>query len=156
MSLPPVKNAVPSADNKLLRFGCPACGIRLVVDQSIAGTEGPCPSCGAVIVAPPLGVSSDLSGRIAAPLEVKPRQTGGAATAEMQANPLTDKASASEGSSADQVYKPSRRRSVSPTSVISDKHQEKANTLQFFKILCAVLVIALIVAAVYLVLKEAQ
>ena len=149
MSLPPVKNTAPNTDNQMLRFGCPACGVRLVVDQSIAGTQGPCPSCGAGIVAPPLGVSQDLEGRKAAPLAVKPRKPGATHASETQAVE-------SSGAAPEPIYKPSRRRSVSPASVISDKHQEKSNTLIFFKILCAVLVVALIVAAVYLVLKGAK
>ncbi|MGB1260138.1 MAG: hypothetical protein ACPG6P_08870, partial [Akkermansiaceae bacterium] len=68
-------------ENKQLRFGCPACGMRLVVDPSLAGVEGPCPSCGAKIIAPPLAVSDRLDSRTAAPVAIKPRgvasSTGG-------------------------------------------------------------------------------
>ncbi|MGJ8676276.1 MAG: hypothetical protein ACSHX0_02030 [Akkermansiaceae bacterium] len=37
------------------RFGCPACHARIVLDTTLAGIEGPCPACGIVMTAPPLG-----------------------------------------------------------------------------------------------------
>ena len=152
MSLPSDPNSTQSTDNELLRFGCPACGVRLVVDQSIAGTQGPCPSCGASIVAPPLGSARDLSNRGAAPLEVKPRNKGGTEKTTEMAGPE----GSPSGSIPEPDYKASRKRSVSPSAVISDRHTERGDTLAFFKILCAVLVVALIVAAVFLWLKNAS
>lgn len=149
MSLPPVRNPAPASNNQRLRFGCPACGVRLVVDQSIAGTKGPCPSCGALIVAPPLGAASDPAQREAAPISARPRQLGAGSPADVSEPPSADPA-------AESVYKPSKKRSVSPSTVISDKHREKSNTLAFFKILCAVLVVLLIVAAVCLWLNSGR
>ncbi|WP_435895217.1 hypothetical protein [Oceaniferula spumae] len=153
MSLPQAHSTPPSSDKKLLRFGCPACGVRLVVDQAIAGTEGPCPSCGARIIAPPLEAARDLVNKQAAPLAVKPRQAGGLATSDMT-NRNADAASSSTSAPTESGYTPSRRRSVSPSTVISEKHREQSNTVIFFKIIAAVLVVLLIVAAVYLTLKQ--
>jgi len=149
MSLPHAKSVSSATDQKLLRFGCPACGVRLVVDQSIAGTEGPCPSCGANIVAPPLDVSSDITPRRGAPVAVKPRHISGSSSADSSELDSVPVIPASEAK-----YQPSRRRSVSPNTVISQKYKETSNALLFFKILAAILVVALIVAAVYLVLRE--
>ncbi|MBK1829400.1 hypothetical protein JIN77_01565 [Verrucomicrobiaceae bacterium R5-34] len=148
MSLPQVRSVSQSAERKLLRFGCPACGVRLVVDQSIAGVEGPCPSCGAKIVAPPAEVGRELVSKPASPLAVQPRQVPGqSAAAPEPDNQDTPKAKVEID------YPPSKRRSVSPNTVISEKHMETTNTLVFLKILAAVLIVALIVVAVYLALK---
>jgi len=57
----------------MLRFGCPGCGTRLVVDPSLAGKEGPCPSCGDVIIAPPIAAATSLVAKAGAPVEIKPR-----------------------------------------------------------------------------------
>ena len=35
-----------------LHFKCDACGVHLGVDSSLAGTEAPCPKCGALVLAP--------------------------------------------------------------------------------------------------------
>lgn len=103
-------------------------------------------------MAPPLGSARDLNKREAAPLAVKPRKKSGALVAGDMANPDADHSSPAPES----IYKPTRKRSVSPTAVISEKHQERSNALIFFKILCAVLLVALIVAGVYLWLKSAS
>ena len=49
---------------------------------------------------------------------------------------------------------PKRRRSISASAVVSDRDEERKDTLAFFKILCAVLLVALIVAGVYWYLKN--
>ncbi len=125
-----------SPENNLLRFGCPACGIRLVVDQSIAGTEGPCPSCGARIIAPPLEVSRSLTERQASPLVIKPRGVSTGPLPPSTSNPVSQPDSeVAPSSSPKPIKKPLRRtRSVSPTTALSDKHQEKKNLKAFFKI----------------------
>ena len=41
-----------SASQDLLSFSCPNCGVQLRVPASMAGIEGPCPSCAAIIQAP--------------------------------------------------------------------------------------------------------
>lgn len=138
------------AISKPLRFGCPACGIRLVVDQSIAGTEGPCPSCGARIVAPPVEASTSLVKKQAPPVAIKPRPALGreGPQSEPQAVPSRPEPEPVSKSS-------SRRRSVSPGTIVSGQHAEKQNTLVFFKILAAVLVVAVIAIGTYLVLRNA-
>lgn len=145
-----------SSENNLLRFGCPACGIRLVVDQSIAGTEGPCPSCGARIVAPPLEVSRTLSEKPAAPVNIKPR---GVSTGQMppsSTNTESRSKSAPE-STPEPMKKPVRRsRSVSPTTALSEKHQDKKNIKAFLKMLFALVVVVGIALAVYYFLKQAK
>lgn len=35
-----------------LFFDCPACGLHLSVERSLAGVSGPCPTCGSLVVAP--------------------------------------------------------------------------------------------------------
>ena len=62
-----------SSEKHMLRFGCPGCGTRLVVDPSLAGKEGPCPSCGDVIIAPPIAAATSLVAKTGAPVEIKPR-----------------------------------------------------------------------------------
>jgi len=62
-----------SSEKHMLRFGCPGCGTRLVVDPSLAGKEGPCPSCGDVIIAPPIAAATSLVAKAGAPVEIKPR-----------------------------------------------------------------------------------
>ena len=41
-----------SLGQDLLSFSCPKCGVKLRVPVSMAGIEGPCPSCSAIIQAP--------------------------------------------------------------------------------------------------------
>ena len=43
-----------------LRFTCPLCSKRIVVNDSLAGVTGPCPSCGDTITAPLLGVKKEV------------------------------------------------------------------------------------------------
>lgn len=50
---------------ELLRFTCPKCKIRLVVDDCIAGTTGPCPSCGAEITAPAMNEEPVVANNLA-------------------------------------------------------------------------------------------
>jgi predicted RNA-binding Zn-ribbon protein involved in translation (DUF1610 family) len=148
-----------SSEKQSLRFGCPACGVRLVVDQSIAGTEGPCPSCGARIIAPPVEVTRTLSEKQAAPVAIKPR---GVSTATIphgfEPSVVGGKQEASLlGSNADPMKKPVRRkRSVDPTSALSQAHQEKNNLKIFLKMLLAVLVVVAIAVAVYYYLIQAR
>lgn len=52
-----------------LTFNCPACGVRLTVPSSLAGVEGPCPTCTAPIRAPLL---TDLPTRSLAAPELEP------------------------------------------------------------------------------------
>lgn len=165
-----------SAVKKPLRFGCPACGIRLVVDQSIAGTEGPCPSCGARIVAPPIEAAQSLVEKKAAPVAIKPRPVTSHsddtnADSQQSVEAALDAACQSldedhiTGASAEIPHRgptPSpvsrssqRRRSVNPTTMVSRKHAEKQNTLLFLKILIAVLVVAAIAFGTYYILKNA-
>ncbi|MFK7911970.1 MAG: hypothetical protein AB8F34_15420 [Akkermansiaceae bacterium] len=144
------------ATSKPLRFGCPACGIRLVVDQSIAGTEGPCPSCGARIVAPPVEVANSLVEKKAAPVAIKPRSAK-SQTSEGSGSSGGDLATSAKQTVPEPVSKSqSRRRSVSPNSIVSDKHSEKQNTLIFLKILVAVLVVIAIAIGTYFILKNAS
>lgn len=69
-----------SSEKHMLRFGCPGCGTRLVVDPSLAGKEGPCPSCGDVIIAPPIAAATSLVAKAGAPVEIKPRGIGKSAS----------------------------------------------------------------------------
>ncbi len=62
-----------SSEKNMLRFGCPSCETRLVVDPSLAGKEGPCPSCGEIIIAPPIAAATSLVAKAAPPVVVKPR-----------------------------------------------------------------------------------
>ena len=138
--------------NKALRFGCPACGIRLVVDQSVAGTEGPCPSCGGMIVAPPVEVASSLVEKQAAPLAIKPRAASAkpkreaAAPEEQRPSPPRPDKSVSRG----------HGRSVSPNSIMSEEHTERQNMVLFLKILAAFFVIIIIACVTYLFLENAS
>lgn len=148
-----------SSEKSQLRFGCPACGVRLVVDQSIAGTEGPCPSCGARIIAPPVEVTRTLSEKQAAPVAIKPRGVSTAAITHGFVPSVVDgKPEASfPGSKVDLIKKPVRRkRSVDPTSALSQVHQEKGNLKIFLKMMLAVLVVVAIAAAVYYGLMQAK
>jgi len=147
-----------SSEPPLLRFGCPACGVRLVVDQSIAGTEGPCPSCGARIIAPPVEVARTLPERQAAPVAIKPR---GVSTAPI---PHGLKPSGVGGKQETCLPAPNpsaiknpvrRKRSVDPTSALSQVNQEKKTLKIFLKMMLAVLVVAAIATAVYYVLMQA-
>ena len=70
-----------SSEKHMLRFGCPGCGTRLVVDPSLAGKEGPCPSCGDVIIAPPIAAATSLVAKAGAPVEIKPRGISKSASA---------------------------------------------------------------------------
>jgi len=127
-----------SPEKNLLRFGCPACGVRLVVDQSIAGTEGPCPSCGARIIAPPMEVNSTLSEKQAAPVAIKPRGVSTAAIPHgLKPSGVDGKQQlSSPDSNADRNIKPIRRkRSVDPTSALSQVSQEKKNLKIFLKMM---------------------
>ena len=146
----------PEAASKPLRFGCPACGIRLVVDQSIAGTEGPCPSCGARIVAPPAEVTNTLVEKKAAPVAIKPRKA--------TARPKRDTKD-SEGPNQPEAAKTrpepmtkTRRsgRAVSPHTIISEEHKEQQNTLVLVKIIIAVVIVALIAIGTYYALVYAS
>lgn len=148
----------PPVSQKPLRFGCPACGIRLVVDQSIAGTEGPCPSCGARIVAPPVEVSKHLVAKDAAPVTMRPRK----APSKAASDGVIPESNVRQSSGPAHQAKPeavrkgeAHRRAVNPTTVVSQQHQERQNTLVFFKILAAVLVVAAIALGTYYVLKNA-
>lgn len=142
------------AVSKPLRFGCPACGIRLVVDQSIAGTEGPCPSCGARIVAPPVEAAQSLVEKQAEPVAIKPRPAGGKQFDAESGAAVTTPASNRD----EPAQRPprSQRRSVSPTTIMSDKYAEKQNAFLFFKILAAVLVVAVIAFGTFYILKNAS
>ncbi len=65
-----------TSEKHMLRFGCPECDKRLVVDPSLAGKEGPCPSCGEVIIAPPIAATTRLVAKAGAPVAIKPREIG--------------------------------------------------------------------------------
>lgn len=43
-----------------LRFTCPLCDKRIVVDDSLAGVTGPCPACGDTITVPLLDAEEDI------------------------------------------------------------------------------------------------
>lgn len=146
-----------SSENNLLRFGCPACGIRLVVDQSIANTEGPCPSCGARIIAPPLDVSRSLSERQASPVAIKPRGVSTGPLPPSISNPVSQPdGGVVLSSDPEPIKKPQRRaRAVDPTMVLSVKHLEKKKLKVFFKIMIALAVVVGIALAVFYFLKQA-
>lgn len=142
----------PQAASKPLRFGCPACGVRLVVDQSIAGTEGPCPSCGARIVAPPAEVTRNLVEKKAAPVAIKPREV----TARQRRNTVSP-GEASQARVGPAQPEPisrdrGRGRKVNPNTIISEQHSEQQNTLVFIKILIAVVIVAAIAIGTYYIL----
>ena len=140
-----------STIKKPLRFGCPACGIRLVVDQSVAGTEGPCPSCGARIVAPPIEAHTSLTEKTASPVAVKPRAAGRA----KEIIPIGLDSETSPIGEPEPVSKESTRpRAVNPTTSVSHRHEEQKNTLVFLKILGAVLVVAIIALGASYFLKN--
>jgi hypothetical protein len=145
-----------SSENNLLRFGCPACGVRLVVDQSIAGTEGPCPSCGARIVAPPLEVARSLVEKQAAPVAIKPR---GALSPSVEPSYQTPGPSQQKEASLNRepISKPvSRKRSVSPKTIMSRRHTGKQNAKVFVKMLLALFVVVAAMLAVYYVVSGAE
>lgn len=146
-----------SSENNLLRFGCPACGVRLVVDRSIAGTEGPCPSCGARIIAPPLEVARSLTERQAAPVVIKPRGVSTGPLPPSTSNPVSHPGREVAPLTEPEPIKNSARRtrSVSPTTALSEKHQEKKNLKAFFKMMIALAVVVGIALAVYYLLREA-
>lgn len=154
-----------SSEKNLLRFGCPACGIRLVVDQSVAGTEGPCPSCGARIVAPPLEVARSLTEKEAAPLVIKPRgvSTGPLSAPASEPADEFDMESIELEDRGESLPRPGSKtkpvkqsRSVSPTTVLSEKHMEAKNAKAFVKMLIAAAVVACIAVSVYYFLIKAQ
>lgn len=128
------------------------------MDQSVAGTEGPCPSCGARIVAPPVEVPSNLVQKQASPIEIKPREAVTRTPEAHQSSELpenrhdSDRVKDSEPAARGNV----NRRSVSPTAAISHEHNEKQDALVFLKILAAVSVVAAIVFVVWYVLRSAS
>jgi|GEM_PF-1217109 hypothetical protein len=92
-----------TSEKHMLRFGCPECGTRLVVDPSLAGKEGPCPSCGGVIIAPPIAAATSLVAKAGAPVEIKPRAIGrkaGVSPSSAQISPTQSSSNESEVSSA--------------------------------------------------------
>ena len=53
MNLPGPDTTLPSKPtDMLLKFGCPLCATVLEIPRSRTGQEGPCPVCGATIIAP--------------------------------------------------------------------------------------------------------
>lgn len=146
-----------SSENNLLRFGCPACGVRLVVDQSIAGTEGPCPSCGAGIVAPPMEVAHSLVAKQAAPVVIKPRSPSPPDTDPAPQSPVPAEREQGAPLMPEPVSKPmERQRSVSPATIMLGRHTEKENTKVFVKMLLAAFLVAVAVLAVYYVVSGAK
>lgn len=138
--------------NHSLRFGCPACGTRLVVEQSLAGTEGPCPLCGARIVAPPVEVATTLTRKQAAPIPVRPRSArdvGMVSSPPAEPEPLSK--SRAMGAST-RFDSPGSPRAVSPTTIMSERHQEKKNTVVFVKMIIAAAVAAAVAIAVFYIL----
>lgn len=147
-----------SSENNLLRFGCPACGLRLVVDQSLAGIEGPCPSCGARIIAPPLGVSRTLTEKQAPPVVIKPRGVSTGPLPHPTSNPVSqpDRQTTSTPGR-EPIQKQGRRpRSVSPTTALSGRYEEKQTLKAFFKIVLSAAVVTGVALAVYYFLKQAR
>lgn len=143
-----------SSEKNLIRFACPACGTRLVVDSALGGLERPCQSCGALIVIPPLEVSMSLSEKRAAPVAVQPRTLAKKRVSSSRLDaPSRGGSNASRGDGHDGLevmpvtkpvpYKKSamRARSVSPASVLSHAHEQKKNTK-------ALIVMALVICLV--------
>ncbi len=97
-----------SSEKNMLRFGCPECGTRLVVDPSLAGKEGPCPSCGDIIIAPPIAAATSLVAKDAPPVTVKPRGLA-------KSDPKPSASSAPSGSGPT----PERRRRSRPSGVVA-------------------------------------
>lgn len=97
-----------SSEKHMLRFGCPGCGTRLVVDPSLAGKEGPCPSCGDIIIAPPIAAATSLVAKAGAPVEIKPRGISKSASV----------ASPAPSSSSPSTSTPDRRRKSRKSGVV--------------------------------------
>ncbi len=142
------------APQKPLRFGCPACGIRLVVDQSIAGTEGPCPSCGARIVAPPVEAAQNLVKKEAPPVAIKPRPASSRTLSENEITADIPQPSPSQPTPEPVSKSQSHRRSVSPNTIVSEQYTEKQNRLVFIKIAVAIVVVAAIAVGTYFILTN--
>ncbi len=146
-----------SSENNLLRFGCPACGVRLVVEQSIAGTEGPCPSCGARIIAPPLEVAHSLVEKQAAPVVIRPRSISSPDTDPAPRPPAPAEGGRGGSPIPEPVSKPTeRQRSVSPATIMLGRHTEKENTKVFVKMVIAAFLVVVTVLAVYFVITGAK
>lgn len=101
--------------NDTITFFCPACSIKLTVPASLAGIEGPCPSCGKQIQAPaatePESVVPEAT-REPVPLKSEPRplpsRSGGA---ELPARQMPEPASVREA-----------KRRVSPGPLTQDPY----------------------------------
>lgn len=124
-----------SLEKNLIRFSCPACGIRLEVDRAIAGTQSACQSCGEAITIPPIEAPTSLSEKQAAPISIKPRSLSKKRPSRSPFERVSEGVSGviSEGrgtmrstAAAAPLNKPARRgRSVSPATAISHSHEQK-------------------------------
>lgn len=130
-------NVAQSPDDKLLRFTCITCGVRLVVDQALAGTEGPCPSCGVKITAPSLASSQDHVDEVAV-TAVEDKEKGN----EVAALDLADSSP------------PAEQSLISIEEDITEELEVKQSSGILFKLICAILLILLIAGNVYLYLKS--
>ena len=70
-----------SVSQDFLSFSCPSCGVQLRVPASMAGIEGPCPSCAAIIHAPEVPARSPRSFRSGTQTPQSPPSEASAASA---------------------------------------------------------------------------
>ncbi len=150
MPVPPTQSSFQPTDDQLLRFVCSACGVRLVVNHSVAGTHGPCPACGASIVAPPLGMRQDLTKEESSPLASKSRNKSRVGEIdEMLGLPVERIKPASKVG-----YAPSRNYTAPSKTDVSKSHQKADQVLFFFKTVCIILLVITIIVGVFWGLKN--
>lgn len=159
-----------SLEKNLIKFACPACGIRLAVDRAIAGTRGFCHSCGAAVTVPPIEVPTTLSQKQAAPIPIKPRSLSKKRLPRSPFERVNENVSesVSEGVSpgrrerrptatAASVNKSGRRaRSLSPATVISHSHEQKKNVKALIIMALVTCLVACFALGVYYFMVRGQ
>lgn len=129
-------------DDSILRFSCDSCGTHLGVDESLAGTEAPCPKCGALLKAP-----VSLNARI------PDGGAGSAVTRGISGGMEFRSEAVSSEPFATQSHGEGRRRergnrSVYPSGGGMSSREEKENLKVLVKILIAVALVGVLVGLV--------
>lgn len=122
-------------EESVLRFSCDSCGTHLGVDESLAGTQAPCPKCGTLLTAP-VPLSGAPSGEV---------ESRGDTSLE---EPFASSESSSE-------WRRGRRRSsgrFSEEGVIDGEERENLRAL--VKILIATALVAVLVGLIVWYLKN--
>lgn len=130
-------------NDNVIHFTCQHCQASLIVDISLAGVAGPCPSCGAAITAPK---GSTPEAVVVSPRELKKRKT----PIEEVASPPTLQEAPSE-----ELHRSSGGgRAVCPRTGLSEAYEEKSEMVAIIKMLIAALVVIGLVMVVAYYLKS--